>query len=206
MYFHVNITHMNKGRSYVMTARAESTARTGERILDAAIGLFWEGPTDRLSLDEVARRADVSVQTVIRRFGGKDGLLAAAGQREAERIGAQRGEAPAGDVATAVRVLVDHYEEMGDKVLKLLAEEGHVPGLAVIADQGRRVHLDWCDRVFGPALAKRSGVDRDRLLAQLIAVCDVQTWAVLRRRSGLDRAETERALLELLTPLLEGPR
>jgi AcrR family transcriptional regulator len=76
---------MNKGRPYVMSARAEATARTGERILDAAIDLFWEQPTDRLSLEDVARRADVSVQTVIRRFGGKDGLLAAAGEREAAR-------------------------------------------------------------------------------------------------------------------------
>ena len=85
--FHVSITHMKTARPYVMTSRAESAARTGERILDSAIALFWEQPTDRLSLDEVARRADVSVQTVIRRFGGKDGLLVAAGQREAERIG-----------------------------------------------------------------------------------------------------------------------
>ncbi len=194
---------MNKARPYVMTARAAAAARTGERILDAAVGLFWEQPTDRLSLDEVARRAEVSVQTVIRRFGGRDGLLAAAAEREAARVGAQRGEAPVGDVVGAVRILVDHYEEMGDRVLKLVAEEWHVPSLGPIVAQGRQVHREWCMRVFAPALSERSGADRERRLAQLVAVCDVQTWALLRRTCGLDRTDTEAALIELLAPLME---
>src|SRR6476619_6918033 len=110
-------------RAYRQVARAESAAATGERILDAAIEVCWELPGDQLSLDEVARRAGVTVQTVIRRFGGRDGLLAAAGEREAGRIRDQRDQAPVGDVATAVRVLVDHYEAYGDRVLQLLADE-----------------------------------------------------------------------------------
>src|SRR5215469_2827686 len=94
-------------RPYRMVARAESAAATGERILDAAVEVFWELPGDQLSLEEVARRAGVTVQTVIRRFGGRDGLLAAAGEREAERVSRQRAQAMVGDVAGAVRVLVD---------------------------------------------------------------------------------------------------
>src|SRR5436305_623058 len=109
-------------RPYRMVARAASTAATGERILDAAVELFWEAPSDDLLLDEVARRAGVTVQTVIRRFGGKDGLFAAAAEREADRVRAQRDEAPADDLAGAVRVLVDHYEALGDQVIRLLAE------------------------------------------------------------------------------------
>lgn len=196
---------MKASRPYVMTARAESAQRTGERILDAAIALFWQSPTDQLSLEAVAREAGVSVQTVIRRFGGRDGLLAAAGQREAARVGSQRGEAPIGDVAGAVRVLVDHYEEMGDRVLRLLAEEPRVPGLAPVVSQGRAVHRDWCARVFAPALQQRTGADRARLLAQLVAVCDVQTWALLRRQAGLGRRQAELALVEMITPLMEVP-
>lgn len=194
-----------KTRPYVMTARAESAQRTGERIMDAAIALFWQAPTDQLSLEAVAREAGVSVQTVIRRFGGKEGLLAAAGQREAARVGAQRAEAPVGDVAGAVRVLVDHYEELGEQVLRLLAEEPRVPGLAPVVAQGRAVHRDWCARVFAPALERRTGVERTRLQAQLVAVCDVHTWALLRLQSGLSRRQTELALVELVTPLMENP-
>jgi AcrR family transcriptional regulator len=70
-----------KARPYRMVARAEAAAATAERILDAAIEVFWETPGEQFSLDEVARRAGVTVQTVIRRFGGRGGLFAAAAER-----------------------------------------------------------------------------------------------------------------------------
>jgi AcrR family transcriptional regulator len=186
-----------------MVARAEAAAATGERILDAAVEVFWELPGKQVSLDEVARRAGVTVQTVIRRFGGRDGLLAAAAEHEAERVSRQRDEAPVGDAAGAVRVLVDHYEAMGDRVLRLLAEEERVPGLRDVADRGRALHRAWCARVFARALEGRVGVERRRRLAQLVAVCDVYTWRLLRRDAGLSRRQTELALVELLEPMSE---
>ncbi len=197
---------MKTTRAYTMSARAESAAQTGERILDAAVELFWERPTDRLSLEDVASRAGVSVQTVIRRFGGKEGVLVAAVEREGRRVEAQRATAPVGDVAAAVRVLVDHYEEMGDGVLLMLAAEPQFPGLTPIIDRGREVHRQWCSRVFAPSIQASRGVDRTRLLAQLVAVCDVRMWQLLRRDSRLSRRQTERALIELLDPLMEGSR
>jgi AcrR family transcriptional regulator len=192
-------------RPYRMVARAESTAATGERILDAAVEMFWDLPHEQHTLDEVARRADVSVQTVIRRFGGAADLLAAAAAREAERVRRHRAEAPIGDTAGAVRVLVDHYESLGDRVLKLLAEEERVPELRDIVETGRALHREWCARVFAPALERRTRVERSRRLAQLVAICDVYTWKLLRRDAGLSRRQTELALVELLEPLLEGP-
>lgn len=199
----INMKSSSGSRPYRMVARAEAAEATGVRILDAAIELFWERPSDQISLDEVARRAAVSTQTVIRRFGTKDALLAAAGEREAERVRQQRDAAPVGDVEAAVRVLVDHYEELGDRVLKLLAEEDHLPGLRPIADRGRALHRDWCARVFGPAIARRRGSARDRLRAQFVAVCDVYMWKLLRRDAALSRRHTELAIVELLRPLVE---
>ena len=187
-----------------MVARAESAAATGERILDAAVEVFWELPTDKISLDEVGRRAGVTVQTVIRRFGGREGLLAAGVQRESDKIRSQRLQAPVGDVASAVHVLIDHYEALGDRVLKMLAEEDRIPGLHKIADRGRDVHREWCKRTFAPALSALRYRDRARRLAQLIAVCDVYTWKLLRRQAGLTRRQTELALVELLHPLMRG--
>jgi AcrR family transcriptional regulator len=191
-------------RPYRMVARAESAAARGERILDAAVELFWELPRDQITLGEVARRAGVSVQTVIRRFGGWDGLFAAAAEREAERVRDQRAQAPIGDATGAVRVLMDHYESLGDRVLKLLAEEERVPGVREVVDRGRTMHREWCARVFAPALEGRAGVERTRRLAQLLAICDVYSWKLLRRDAGLSRRQTELALVELLEPLLEG--
>lgn len=186
-----------------MVARAEAAEATAERILDAAIQLFWERPTDQIPLDDVANRAGVSVQTVIRRFGGKEGLLAAGAVRESARVRSPRDQAPAGDVAAAVKVLMDHYEDLGDRVLKLLAEENRIPGLREIADQGREYHREWCARVFSAALARPPSADRGRRLAQVVAVCDVHVWKLLRRDAGLSREQTELALVELLEPLIK---
>lgn len=190
-------------RPYRMGVRAEAAATTGERILDAAVAMFWE--QHQISLDEVARHAGVTVQTVIRRFGGREGLMAAAAQRESARIRSQRATAPVGDADGAVRVLVDHYEELGDRVLAMLADEQRIPAVTAIVAEGRMVHRDWCARVFEPWLAGLAGADRRRRLAQLTAVCDVYTWKVLRRDARLSRRQTEVALVELLAALRQKP-
>ena len=187
-----------------MVARAAGAAATGERILDAAVAAFWERPTDQVSLDDIARRAGVSVQTVIRRFGGRDGLVAAAIERESQRVQVERDPAAVTDVGGAVRQLVRHYETMGDRVLAMLAEEVRNPALRDVAASGRRFHRAWCESVFESPLALLTGRSRERRLAQLVAVCDVYTWKLLRRDAGLGRQETELALLELLEPLLKG--
>ena len=129
--------------------------------------------------------------------------MAAAADREAAKVSRQRALAPVGNCAGAVRVLVDHYEEMGDRVMRLLTEEERNPGVRDVVERGRRLHRQWCARVFAPALEGRTGVERDRRLAQLVAVCDVYTWKLLRRDAGLSRRQTELALVELLTPLQE---
>ncbi len=192
-------------RPYRMVARAQSAARTGERILDAAAEVFFERPTANISLEEVARRAGVTVQTVIRRFEGREGLLAAAAARETEKVRRER-EAEPGDLRGSVRALVGHYERTGDTVLRMLVEEARSPALTEAADRGRRMHREWCEAMFAPALERLNGAQRERRLAQLVAVCDVYTWMLLRRRCGLSRRQTELAMCELIEPLTERGR
>jgi|tagenome__1003787_1003787.scaffolds.fasta_scaffold20979015_1 AcrR family transcriptional regulator len=193
-------------RTYRMTARAESAQATADRILDAAIDIFWEEPSDEISLEQVARRAGVSKQTVLRRFESKAGLFAAAGERSLARARAERDDVAPGDVEGAVAALVAHYERLGDRVLRMLAQEEAGPGLRAVADQGRAYHASWCERLFAPALDRLRGVERRRRLAQLVAVCDVYTWKLLRRDRGLSRPQTEIALRELLQPLIGGAK
>lgn len=166
------------------------------------MALFWEGPSGRLSLGAVAERAGVSVQTVIRRFGGRDGLMEAAVARETAAVQAERDPSTIAAPADAIRQLVDHYERRGDAVLRLLAEEARRPELNPYAEPGRHAHRTWCATVFATGLAGLRTEDRERRLAQLVAICDVYTWKLLRRDAGLDRATTERALLEMLGPLI----
>ena len=197
---------MKSGRGYVMRERARSAEETGTRILDAVTQLFTERPYAQLTLAAVADRAGVTVQTVIRRFGDKDGLVAAAAERGRAHVARQRAAAPVGDLPGIVGNLVDHYEDVGSRVLRLLAAEQGSPTLAEYAERGRELHRDWCRSVFAGTLEPLTGVARDRRLAQLVAVCDVYTWKLLRLDSGLSRRQTQIALHELLGPLLTTHR
>jgi hypothetical protein len=90
-----------------------------------------------------------------------------------------------------------------DAVVRVLGEE-HRDSLARRAvDHGHQVHKDWVLRTFEPQLARLSGQARERRLAQLVTVCDVYTWKVLRRDLSLSAAQTEAALVELIERLLE---
>ncbi len=189
-------------RPYRMRARAEAAKETGERILGAAIALGPELVSDRASLEDVASRAGVTVRTVIRRFGSKEGLISAAAEEAYRRAVDQRSEAPVGDVAGAVSNLVEHYEEVGDGVIKLLAQEDRYPVIRPSLDAGRASHRLWVERVFAPFLAKRCGGERERLFEGLVAVCDVYVWKLLRRDRGLDREQTELTLAEMITALV----
>ncbi|MBS4201694.1 TetR/AcrR family transcriptional regulator [Bacillus sp. FJAT-49732] len=191
-------------RTYQMKARAHAAEMTGERILDAAVEIFYERPIETIPLDEVASRAGVTVQTVIRRFGGKEGLFIAAVEREAKRITSQRDQAGEGNVEEALRILIDHYEEVGDGILRMLAEEDRIPALREIIKGGRIYHYQWCERVFAPALTGMDERERKRRHSQLIALTDIYVWKLLRRDRGLSRNETELALNELLQPLIGG--
>ena len=187
-----------------MRARAAAAAETADRILDAVERLFWEMPSGEPTLEAIAGAAGVSVQTVIRRFGGREGAEAAAFARAAGRVAEQRGERARENLAGAVTILVDHYDALGDGVVRMLAAERLRPFVAEVAANGRRMHEAWCEQVFAPTLDRLTGVARARRLAQLMAVCDVGTWKVLRRDRNLSRKQVELALLELLEPLTSG--
>ena len=186
-----------------MVRRAQSTDRTRAAILDAATRIFWEEPARELTLDAIARSAGVTVQTVIRHFGGRDGVFEAAVEREMGRVEDERDPSTVSAPEQAVRQVVAHYERLGDNAIRLLAEEHRSPTVASLTAQGRAWHRSWCEQVFAATLSRLRGSARRRRLAQLVAVCDVYTWKLLRRDARLDRKSTELAILELLTPLLE---
>jgi AcrR family transcriptional regulator len=188
-------------RRYRMGARAEAAAATGERILDAAEAAFYEQPGDEVTLAALAESAGVTVQTVLRRFGNRQALFGAALTRAVTRVTQQRGSAPVGDVEGTVRVLVDHYEELGDRVLRILGEEERNRVLHTLTDLGRAYHREWCKHVFAPTLGELAGTELERRTAQLVAVTDVYVWKLLRRDQGLSREKTELAMRELVEPL-----
>src|SRR6266566_6911462 len=60
------------------TRRAELAEATRRRILDAAIDLFVEGGYRSTTIESIAEAAQVSVETIYKRFGSKAGMLKAA--------------------------------------------------------------------------------------------------------------------------------
>ena len=190
-------------RPYRMGARAEATAATRRAIADAWLALFAELHYDEITLDKVAARAGTTVQTIVRHFGSKDELFAAVMSTLGAEEVARRGEAPVGDVAGAVKVVVAHYERFGDTVLRVLEQESRVPALSRMTDTGRRKHYAWVEHHFAPFLAARAAGDRRRLRAQLIVLADVYTWKLLRRDLGLGRRQAEAAMTEMIEGVIK---
>jgi AcrR family transcriptional regulator len=192
-------------RPYRMKARAKAAEATRKKILDAIEVAFAELFYDEITLSEVARRAGVSVQTVIRHFESKEGLFLASYLHTGEKMGADRGPLPVGDPEKIIDDLADHYERFGDRILWLLAQEEHEPILKHLADAGRIYHLQWCRQAFAPALDGLRGKVYERRLAQFITATDIYVWKLLRRDRGLTKPQTKLAMRELVEPLMRGP-
>jgi len=190
-------------RPYRMTARAVTTARTAHAILEATWELYEDKPFADITLADIAARSGVTVQTVLRRFGDKDGVFAAMFAKLGTEVVERRGRVQPNVVDDIVSNLVDNYELSGRLMLKMLAEEATTPAVRDTLAAGRIGHRNWCRTVFSDTLEGLPRARRDRRLAQLVAICDLRTWEVLRFGSGLSRRATKLALSEMLEPLVQ---
>jgi AcrR family transcriptional regulator len=191
-------------RRYRMGARAEATAATRSSIAGAWLALLRSLDYDEITLDAVAARAGVTVQTVIRHFGSKEELFTAVAREVAAEEATRRRQARVGSIDEAIQTVVEHYERIGDLVLRLLGQEDRFPAIREVTDSGRLIHYEWVERSFAPFLTGTRGADRRRRRAQLIALSDVFTWKLLRRDLGLGRRQTQAAMAEMVTALLTG--
>lgn len=192
---------MKTTRPYVMRARAAAAEETRLRILRAVIAATDDKPIASIVLSDIAERADVSVQTVLRQFGSRDGLLDAAVELAAKEVAEERATPP-GDVDAAVRVLFDHYEARGDGTMRLLAQESWDERAMSITTRGRAVHRRWVEDVFAPLLADRTDGEQTELVDLLVVATDVYTWKLLRRDRDLSRAAAQRRVLRVINSIL----
>jgi AcrR family transcriptional regulator len=193
---------MNTTRPYTMTTRARGVEVTRGRIIDACVTLHGERPVTEIGLDDIATRAGVSVQTVLRHFGSRAGLEEASFERAQQDVTDER-RSPVGDVPAAVRVIVDHYELRGDQALLMLAQESHQDLMRRITEAGKAMHRAWVEEVFAPYLAEAR--DAEELTDLLVVATDVYTWKLLRRDRRLGRERTERRMRHLVEAVLAAP-
>jgi AcrR family transcriptional regulator len=189
---------METTRGYTMRARGDAKAATRQRMLRAALALSEEKMTIEITLDEVASRAGVTVQTVLRHFGSRDGLLDEAVRLASAEVVEER-RAPAGDPVAAIEVVVAHYERRGDFVLRMLSQE-HDPRIAAVVGPGKLLHRAWVEEMFAPQVAGRP--DRGEVVDLLVVATDVYAWKLLRRDRGLDAATTRARMLALVGAIL----
>ena len=186
-------------RRYTQTARALSAEATAQRIVEAFLDRLMHQWFDEITLDLVARDAGVTVQTVVRRFGSKEGLLASAVKTLGVQINAQRAN-PRGNVEHAVDKLIADYEQTGDAVMRLLALEPRHAALKEVLDFGRSEHRRWVSVAFEESLDAVNEGQRPYALDALIVVTDVYTWKLLRR----DMQHSVASAAKAMTFLIEG--
>lgn len=188
-------------RAYDMSNRAAQAEATRERIREAAVALYRDRSLDGFTLEEVAARAAVTVQTVLRAFKSKDQLILAALTVLAAQ-GQPIKQPEAGDVASAVTVIFDLYEAIGDLVIRQLADEPRLPGLKADMDIGRRKHADWVGTSFAPQLEVRDAATRAEIFNALMVATDVLVWKLLRRDQKLDRSDAEAVMRRLINGVI----
>jgi AcrR family transcriptional regulator len=187
-------------RRYRQTARAESAEATGRRIVDAFLKQLNEKWYDEITLDRVAEDAGVTVQTVIRRFGGKAGLLAEAIVAIKLQAKVRRAAEP-GNLDQLVKHLVDGYEATGDTVIRLLAMEERHPVLHEQLQLGRVWHRTWVQTAFADELRKLRPKERNSALDALVIATDVYAWKLLRRDMARSIRATEATLKNMITSI-----
>jgi AcrR family transcriptional regulator len=181
-----------------MSARAESAAATGERLLAAAWRQFGSRPYEEVLLRDVAAEAGVTQQTLHARFGTKEGLFTAAYAWFGSQELVERPAAATTDVAGAIAQLYARYEQHGDAVVRMLSQEERIPAVRRMTDAGRMYHRHWVATTFAPLLADVRGQARERRLAAIVLATDVLAWKLLRRDLRIERAQAERIVAEMV--------
>lgn len=185
-------------RPYRKGARADATEVLRTRILDALYAAMRVDDYDLITLNAVAENAGTTRQTVIRLFGGKDGVLAALFERLDAHIAESRFDAGNCDLAVLARSVVTELEISGDLVLRLLRQESRVPIIKQRFAETRKHHLATLRNELAPLLERLDPRIAETALLQARAVTDTLFWSVLRKDMKLDASTTEATLLSLL--------
>lgn len=196
-----------KRRAYDRTLRTENAMGTRRRIAETALALFEERDYDTISLNEIARAAGVSHQTVLNHCKSKAGVMLAAAEVFSERVRDLEIETVPGDVRSVVSTTCDRYEVLGDANARWGAMISRAPEVAEGLARGRANFQAWLEAMLGDLMP---GVDepeeRRRVLLGLHGALDVMTWKLFRRDIGLSRERTEEQLLDLTLGVLARHR
>jgi AcrR family transcriptional regulator len=187
-------------RKYRMTFRAEKVTQNDQRIMSAIVELWEQFPISEITLDKVANRSGVTVRTILRKFGSKEGLIEACIENDAAGRRKFRDMALPGDYRNALKILLDDYEKLGDASIRTLAVEEELPIAQAILEKGRASHREWCKKVFAPDLPESDSSDFEHCLLTFITATEFYLWKLLRKDLKKSYEET----FEVFKTLIEG--
>ena len=188
-------------RTYDMAKRAAGADRTSARIAEHTENLLSTMPIGDVTLQAIAAGSGVSIQTVLRHMGSREGCFAAVGERVSTRIQAQLGNSTSGNVGAAISDLCAHYEAEGRLVLNLLQQEhGGEPIAHQAATAGRIFHRDWVERCFAPLVSEPDEATVDAL----VVVTDLYVWKLLRLDLGRSAESTRSIITNMVRAQLEA--
>lgn len=189
-------------RSYHMANRAKQATENEQRIMKAIVQLWEQLPLNEITLEMVASRSGMTVRTILRKFGSKEGLIEACIENDAAGRRKSRDLAVPGDYKQALKILLDDYEKLGDASIRTLALEEELPIAKKILETGRAHHRAWCAKIFGPYLPDPHSPDYDPNLLVFIAATEFYLWKLLRKDLNKSYDETFRVFQSLVEGLI----
>ena len=176
-------------RTYRQTRRAQASAETRRRIVDAAIYLHTTVGPSRTTITAIAGHAGVERLTVYRHFPDEEKLFRACVMHGWERFPPPDHRAwskiddPERRLRIALTELYTYYGAIGDALAVIVRDFDRVPALAAL---NAPYLAKWSD--MRDVLARgwnRRGRRRQMLLSAIAHSLDLSTWESLVRRHGL---------------------
>ena len=189
-------------RSYTMQRRSQHVAQTRERILAAALELFSKQGAQATTMNEVARRADVSPTTVSNHFATQDSLIEAVVARVAADVQVPDNTIFAGtwSLTGRLRVLTSSLYAFFERTMSwyelLGAELVEVPALA----RAEAAFWDSIRQLYAQALA---GNDDDLLAKMTAGLLHPATFSALKA-AGMSVDEAATVVGEMLAHRARG--
>ena len=191
---------------YRADVQSEIKTLTRQRILAACRELLLSLWADQIVLEDIARQANVTVQTILRHFGSRDTLVHLAIAELDLGNGKRTVPEQQGNLQTITTALADFYEVFGINILRAIAQEDRYPQLNLLLTRARRLHREWVQLSFDVYLRALSPQNRQQLEDQLYSLTEVYFWRIYRIDLGKTREILENTWVRMLRSLLQSYR
>lgn len=169
------------GLEQLRSARADRAMRADakrnyDRLLAAASAAFAERGADDVSLEEIARRAEVGIGTLYRHFPTRPALLEAVYREQVEALGALAGkllvaESPRAALADWMRALVDFSATKRGLTRELIGDSPFLPVCKTVIRESSNALLERAQQA-GVARPDLSGSDINRMAHGLVMAAE----------------------------------